>query len=34
MRTRLLLGERSEAFRAYKFARIAVSAAHYAGEVA
>ncbi len=30
MRTRLLLGERTQAYRAYKFARVAVSAAHYA----
>lgn len=30
MQTRLILGERAQAFRAYKFARIAASAAHYA----
>jgi hypothetical protein len=29
MQMRLVMGERNLAFRAYKFARIAVSAAHY-----
>ena len=29
MQTRLILGERAQAFRAYKFARMAVSAARY-----
>jgi len=29
MQMRLVMGERNFAFRAYKFARIAVSAAHY-----